>query len=304
MSQSQIQNNSQCLLSEKERCSILSRVSTIGIFGNIILSLFKLIAGIVGHSGAMISDAAHSLSDVIATFVAWIGVKMSMIDADREHPFGHERFECVASIILAGILLLAGLGIGWNQLEHVIHGDKVQIPGKIAMFAAIVSILVKEAMYHYTKACAVKLNSSAFHADAWHHRSDAFSSVGSLIGIAGARMNCPVLDPIAGFIISIFILKVAYDVFRDASSKIVDKSCPEAFEEELKRCIMEEPGVIDIDIFRTRTFGERIYVEAEIGIDGKKTLSEAHRIAENVHDRVELHYPTIKHIIIHENPHD
>lgn len=299
-----MQNTSQCTLSEKERRKILSRVSTVGILGNIVLSLFKLTAGIAGHSGAMISDAVHSLSDVIATFVAWIGVKMSMIDADREHPFGHERFECVASIILAGILLLAGIGIGYNQLDHVIHGEGIQIPGRIALIAAIVSIVVKEAMYHYTKACAVKLNSSAFHADAWHHRSDAFSSIGSLIGIAGARMNCPVLDPIAGFIISVFILKVGFDVFRDAASKIVDKSCPEALEEELKKCILEEPGVIDIDVFRTRTFGERIYVEAEIGIDGKKTLSEAHRIAENVHDRVEQHYPTIKHIIIHENPHD
>ncbi len=293
-------------LSPEERGRIISHATAVGIWGNILLSTYKLAAGILGHSGAMLSDAIHSFSDVLATFVAWIGVRMAEEKADRDHPYGHERFECVASIILAIILFTTAFGIGYGQFVKILsHGSGTQsVPGKIAFVAAIISILVKELMYHYTKHCARKLRSSAFMADAWHHRSDALSSIGSLIGITGARDGFPILDPIAGFIISLFILKVAISVFRDAVSKIVDKSCPKEFEEQLTACILEEPGVIDVDILRTRTFGERIYVDAEIGIDGAKTLSQAHQIAENVHDRIERKYPDIKHIFIHENPHD
>ena len=301
-----MQPKTQTELSPEKRAKIISHATAVGVWGNILLSTYKLVAGILGHSGAMLSDAIHSFSDVLATFVAWIGVRMAEAEADRDHPYGHERFECVASIILAIILFTTAFGIGYGQLVKIFSQESrpQEPPGGIALVAAIVSIIVKELMYHYTKHCAKRLRSSAFLADAWHHRSDAISSIGSLIGIAGARMSLPILDPIAGFIISLFILKVAISVFRDAVSKIVDKSCSKEFEEELTACILEEPGVIDVDILRTRSFGERIYVDAEIGIDGARSLSDAHRIAENVHDRIEREYPDIKHIFIHENPHD
>ena len=288
------------------RQRMLTMVTNVGIWGNVLLSAFKLTAGILGNSGAMISDAVHSISDVFATFVAWIGVKLAQKDADREHPYGHERFECVASLLLASILLMTGLGIIYSGVQSMIRwlqGETLHVPGMVALVAAVISIVTKELMYHYTRACARRLNSSAFFADAWHHRSDAFSSVGSLMGIAASRLNLPVMDPLASMVISLFILNVGFDVFRSAVSKMVDRSCPDEYETMIKECILQEPGVIDIDIFRTRTFGERVYVEAEIGLDGDMSLRDAHRIAENVHDRIERRFPEIKHVMIHENPH-
>ncbi|MEY8393118.1 cation diffusion facilitator family transporter [Lachnospiraceae bacterium 45-W7] len=194
--------------------AIIKQISMVGIIGNIILCAFKMFAGIVGKSGAMVSDAVHSLSDVFATFIAFLGVKMSKRGADKAHPYGHERMECIASLILGLILLVTGLGIGKVGLQNIFSGnyEELAIPGAIALVAAILSIAVKEAMYWYTRHYAKILNSAAFMADAWHHRSDAFSSIGSLIGIGGAMLGFPVLDAIASVVICLFILKVAFDI--------------------------------------------------------------------------------------------
>ena len=179
-------------MSEKK---IVVRLTAVGVTGNILLVAFKLYAGIAGHSGAMVSDAVHSLSDVFATFIAFIGVKLAQKGPDRDHPYGHDRLECLASTVLGVILLATGLGIGWGGLQKIIagHYESLAVPGGIALAAAIVSIVVKEGMFWYTRHYARKLNSSAFMADAWHHRSDALSSVGSLIGIGGAMLGVPVL---------------------------------------------------------------------------------------------------------------
>ena len=194
--------------------SIIRRISLVGIVGNVALSAFKLFAGIAGNSGAMVSDAVHSLSDVFATFIAFLGVRLSKKAADKEHPYGHERFECVASLLLGIILLITGLGIGKTGLEKIFAGsyETLAIPSMIALVAAITSIISKEAMYWYTRHYAKVLNSPAFMADAWHHRSDAFSSIGSLIGIAGAMLGFPVMDSVASVVICLFILKVSYDI--------------------------------------------------------------------------------------------
>ncbi|WP_432617458.1 cation diffusion facilitator family transporter, partial [Butyricicoccus sp.] len=182
------------------------RVSMVSIVGNIVLSLFKLFAGIVAHSGAMISDAVHSASDVFSSIVVIIGVKLSAKASDKEHPYGHERMECVAAVILAGILLATGLGIGLEAIKNIISRDyqSLAIPGVLAEVAAVISIASKEAMYQYTRWNAKKIDSSALMADAWHHRSDALSSIGALLGIFGARMGYPVLDPVASLIICVF----------------------------------------------------------------------------------------------------
>ena len=179
-------------MSEKK---IVARLTAVGVTGNILLVAFKLYAGIAGHSGAMVSDAVHSLSDVFATFIAFIGVNLAQKGPDRDHPYGHDRLECLASTVLGVILLATGLGIGWGGLQKIIagHYESLAVPGGIALAAAIVSIVVKEGMFWYTRHYARKLNSSAFMADAWHHRSDALSSVGSLIGIGGAMLGVPVL---------------------------------------------------------------------------------------------------------------
>ncbi|MCI7740037.1 MAG: cation diffusion facilitator family transporter [Lachnospiraceae bacterium] len=283
---------------------IVNRLSTVGIFGNILLTTFKLIAGIVGHSGAMISDAIHSLSDVFATLIAFLGVKMSQKKADKAHPYGHERLECVASMILAAILLFTGLGIGATGLQKITAGnyDQLAIPGVIALTAAVVSIVVKEAMFWYTRHYAKILNSAAFMADAWHHRSDALSSIGSLIGIAGAMLGFPVLDPIASVVICIFILKVAYDIFRDALNKMLDTSCSEEYENKISNYIAQQPGVVHLDMLRTRMFGNKVYIDTEISVDGDLPLRDAHDIAQHVHDSVEHNFDNIKHIMIHVNP--
>ena len=184
-------------------------VSWVSILANVLLSLLKLLAGLLAHSGAMVSDAVHSCSDVFSTVVVMIGMRLSARDSDREHPYGHERLECVAAVILAVVLLITGLFIGYGGLQTIIQGQSAElsVPGLAALAAALVSIAVKEGMFWYTRRYARALDSPALMADAWHHRSDAFSSVGALVGIAGARLGLPILDPLASVVICAFIVK-------------------------------------------------------------------------------------------------
>ena len=303
-SSSSLSSMQQSTLDIKEANRDIARVSVVGIVGNILLSSFKLFAGVIAHSGAMLSDAVHSLSDVFATLIALIGVKLARKTADKGHPYGHERLECVASLLLGIILLITGLAIGYAGLSKILGGryEALAVPGVLALVAAVVSIVVKEAMFWYTMYYAKKLHSSAFHADAWHHRSDALSSVGALIGIGAARLGFPVMDPIASVVICLFILKVAYDIGKDALRKMTDCACSEEQENQLRSCILSEEGVLGIDSLRTRLFGDRIYVEAEIVADGNETLTETHAVAERVHDTIEKNFTNVKHIMIHVNP--
>ena len=283
---------------------IANRVSIITIIGNLVLSVVKLLAGIIAHSNAMISDAIHSASDVFSTFVVIIGIKLASKNPDKEHPYGHERLECVAAIILSVVLFITGLGIGMDALKNILHGNysELQVPGILALIAAIVSIVSKEGMYWYTRYYAKKIDSSALMADAWHHRSDAFSSIGALIGIGGARIGFPIMDSIASLVIFLFIVKAAFDIFKDAMDKMVDHSCDEETEKELYDCVMKNEHVMGIDLLQTRIFGNKIYVDVEIQADGSITLQEAHNIAEAVHDDIEQEFPKVKHIMVHVNP--
>ena len=296
--------NSMTKDSSRDPQTIVNRVTSIGIIGNIILSLFKFFAGIIGHSSAMVSDAIHSLSDVFATFIAWLGIKLSMQAPDREHPYGHERLECVASLLLGAILFGTGLMIGLSGLKTIFagHYENLQAPGAVALVAAVVSIATKEGMFWYTRYYAKVLNSAAFMADAWHHRSDALSSIGSLIGIGGAMLGFPILDPIASVAIAICIIKVAFDILKDAVSKMLDTACSDEYEQKLSDFISSQEGVDRIDMLHTRMFGNKIYIDAEIAVDGDKSLTEAHAIAEHVHHQVEKNFDNIKHIMIHVNP--
>lgn len=281
-----------------------TKVSLLSIIGNTVLSVFKLIAGVVAHSGAMISDAVHSASDVFSSIIVIFGVRVSSKESDKEHPYGHERLECVAAIVLAVILGITGLGIGYFAIEKIIakNYSALAVPGTLALVAAATSIVAKEAMYWYTRYYARKLDSGALMADAWHHRSDALSSVGALIGIGGAKLGYPVLEPIASFVICLFVLKATYDIFKDAIDKMVDKSCDEQFQNEIKELVKSQEGVCDVDLLQTRLFGNKIYVDIEISADGNMTLTKAHDIAENIHTLLETTYPKIKHIMVHVNP--
>lgn len=283
---------------------IAMRVSWLSIVVNVGLSLFKLIAGWLAGSGAMISDAVHSASDVFSTFIVMVGVHISGKDPDREHPYGHERFECVASIVLAMVLFETGIAIGVKGIRTITAGNYsvLAVPGVLALVAAVVSIAVKEWMYHYTVYAAKRIQSGALKADAWHHRSDAMSSVGALIGVAGARMGYPVLDAVASVFICLFIAKAAYDIFRDAIEKMIDQSCDEETEARMQEIILSQQGVLGMSLLQTRIFGSRVYVDAEIEADGDLCLTEAHDIAERVHDAIEKEFASVKHIMIHVNP--
>ena len=283
---------------------IAMRVSKVSIVVNLILSAGKLLAGIFGRSGAMISDAIHSASDVFSTLVVIVGIKMSGKKSDKEHPYGHERMECVAAIVLSTVLAVTGLGIGGSAAVKILSGgyENLKIPGVLALAAAIVSIAVKEGMYWYTRINAKKIDSGALMADAWHHRSDALSSVGALIGITGARLGFPILDAVASLCICFFIEKAAYDIFKDSIDKMVDKACDEELENEIKTCVLQQKGVLGVDLLRTRVFGNKIYVDIEIKADGNVTLREAHSTAERVHDAIEKNFIKVKHIMVHVNP--
>lgn len=284
--------------------NIAVRVSVVSIVGNILLSVIKFIAGICAGSGAMVSDAVHSASDVFSSIIVIIGVKMSAKKSDKEHPYGHERMECVAAIVLAVVLLVTGLFIGDSTIDtlRAENVQEIKVPKAAALAAAVVSIIIKELMFWYTRYYAKILNSGAVMADAWHHRSDALSSVGALIGIAGARMGVPILEPVASLVICAFILKAAYDIFIDAIDKMIDHSCDDETEKNIYDCVMLQEGVDGIDLLQTRIFGSRIYVDIEIRVDGNKSLKEAHQTAEKVHTEIEKNFPNVKHIMVHVNP--
>ena len=284
--------------------AIATKVSWVGIIGNLILTSFKLFAGIVAHSGAMVSDAIHSASDVISTLVVLVSIKLAHKEADEKHPYGHERFECVASLLLSFILLVIGAGIGYEGVKKIFFTSNAEIlvPGVLALVAAGVSIVIKEGMYWYTITASKKINSSVLKASAWDHRSDAFSSIGSFAGILGARIGFPKLDAVASVVICFFILKVAIDIFKDAIDKMIDRSCSNEFVEEVKEAIKKDTDVIRIDDMKTRLFGDRIYIDVEIAVDGEKVLTDAHLVAKSVHDMIENNFPQVKHCMVHVNP--
>ena len=279
-----------------------TRVSLVSMITNVILTLLKLAAGLLAHSGAMISDAVHSASDIFSGLIVLLGVKISTKEPDEQHPYGHERYECVAALLLSGILAVVGGAIGIGAVKDIISGKTAEIPGLLALIAAVVSIAVKESLFWYTRGYAKKYRSTALHAEAWHQRSDALSSIGALIGIAGARMGVPVMEPIASLIIALFILRVAIRIFKEAIDQMVAHSCNEEAEEAFLTTALEQPGLMGVELLRMRMFGNRVYVDLEIAADPNLTLAAAHEIAEDVHDAIEKTFPEVKHIMVHVNP--
>lgn len=287
-----------------DKIHIANRVSTVSIIINIILSAIKVAAGIIAHSTALISDAVHSLSDVLSTFAVIAGVNLGERAADKGHQYGHERIESVFGIVLSMLLFITGVGIGITAVKAIATGSykTAEIPGLLALAAAFLSITVKEWMYHYTVRAAKKISSTALKADAWHHRSDALSSIGSFVGVLFARMGYPVCDPIAGIIICLFIVKAAWDIFYEAINQIVDKAADDETYNKICSVILAQEGVIGIDSLKTRLFGSRMYVDVEIQCNGEWTLYEAHYVAERVHYKIEESFPDVKHCMVHVNP--
>lgn len=277
------------------------KAAVITILENIILSAAKLIIGIATSSVAVVSDAVHSISDVFTTIIAIIGLRISKNCEDKEHPYGHEKFEPAMGMVLAVILAFTALFIGWEGIQKMSNPADIEI-SVWAIGVTIVSILVKEHMYWYTLRVAKKINSPALVADAWHHRSDSISSLGALIGLWGAKLGFLWMEPLAAVFICLIILKVSYDILMQSMQQLIDKSASEETLNKISSMVMSVDGVLKIDDLKTRIHGAALFVDIEIAVDNLLTVVEAHNIAETVHDLLESADMCIKHCMVHVNP--
>lgn len=272
------------------------RVSFVSIGGNLFLCALKLLAGIFGKSGALISDAVHSAADAIDTIIVIIGIKMASRAPDARHPYGHERMECVAAIILSIILGIIGVGIGYAGVDKIISGDyKVWgMPGKLALFAALAAIIIKEGLYWYMRSSAKAINSDSLMAIAWHNRADALSSIGSFIGILGARAGFPILDPLVSVIICLFVIKAALSIFIGAIHKMVDQACDPETLAEIQTIANAYSDQYSIGNIRTRIFGDKIYVEMKIFLPGNTSLERSTDLCLQLREHIEEEFEKVK----------
>lgn len=284
-----------------KRLKIGNKISIVTILVNVFLSLLKFIIGIIGNSSALLSDAVHSLSDVITTFCVMFGLKISEKPEDKDHPYGHEKFEPILTKVLSFILFATAISIGIAALKTLSEGSTA-IPSKITMLAAIISILTKEWMFRYTMKGAKEINSSSLEADAWHHRSDSLSSIGSLIGIIGARMGFAAADPIASIVICLIILKASVDIFLQATNQVVDKATDDETIKNIEKITLSVEGVKGIDSLKTRIHSNKLFIDLEISACKDMSFVDAHNIAEDVHKKIEETIPSVKHCTVHINP--
>lgn len=283
-----------------KRAMIGIKVSKNTMIGNGILSIVKVFIGIIANSNAMVADGIHSLSDFISTIGVILGLKFSSKPADDDHQYGHEKIESLVAIFLAIMLFLISIGIGFSAIKNIVNKNFV-IPGTLAIFAALLSIIVKEWMYNYTIKYASILNSPSMKADAWHHRSDSLSSIGVLIGIIGSRMGFTILDPLVSILISILIIKVSIEILKQGIEQIIDKAADKNTVDKMIKNIKSVKGVKNIDNIKTRLHANKIYVDLEISVDSDLTVSEGHNIAQIVHNLIEEDI-NVKHCMVHINP--
>ncbi|MDE6394003.1 MAG: cation diffusion facilitator family transporter, partial [Duncaniella sp.] len=258
------------------------KVTLVGTAVNAVLIVLKFIAGFVGRSSAMVADAVHSLSDFVSDVIVLIFVKIASKPRDKSHDYGHGKFETLATLIIGVLLAIAGIGLMINGIESVIrslHGEQLSRPTMLALVIAVIGIGSKEWLYHYTIRAGKRLNSQAVVANAWHHRSDAISSLGTLVGIAGAMFlgdKWRILDPAAAVVVSLFIIKSGYDIIKPCISELLEASLPEKSEREIVRLVKTVPGIVSVNNLRTRRIGNGIAVDLHARMDGNMTLSEAH----------------------------
>lgn len=282
------------------------RISIKGMLINLLLFTVKVIAGLLIHSVSLLSDAVHSLTDIFSTFVVMIGIKLSSKPADKGHPYGHDKIESIIAFLLGLMLFGIGAAIGYRGIE------KLQMPQTMyntyyildifAIGAALISISVKEWMYRFTIKCANQIKSSALRADAWHHRCDAISSVGSLIGVIGLCLKLSIIDVIACFIISIFIFKSAFSICADACGRMIDSSGNCEIIHKIEQLILDNKEILSLDMLKTRQFGSKIYVDVEVTLDRSISFEHSHAIAHSVHDCIEKNIEEVKHCMVHVNP--
>ena len=291
-----------------ERSQEIYKVTLVGGVVNVVLLLFKFVAGIVGHSAAMVADAVHSLSDFITDVIVLVFVHISSKPKDKSHDYGHGKYETLAMTLIGVALLIVAIGIIYSGAMKIIawmNGEQLEAPGMLALWAALLSVLLKEGVYQYSMVKARQLNSQVVEANAWHHRSDALSSVGTAIGIGGAiflGQRWTVLDPIASLVVGAFIVKVAVDLLHRGIDDLMEHSLPEDVEEEILRIVGELKGVVDPHDLRTRKIGNRYAIELHILMDGDITLHEAHNKASEVEDLLRARYGEDTHVAVHVEP--
>lgn len=290
------------------RIKEIRNITLIGSVINFILTFGKIVAGIVGQSSAMVADGIHSLSDFITDVIVIVFIRVSGKEKDRDHQYGHGKFETFATLLISLALFIVGIGIlysGAGKITGSFKGELIEKPGYIALYAALISIISKEGLFWYTKIEGRRLNSQAMIANAWHHRSDAFSSVGTALGISGAILlgeRWRILDPIAGVIVSFFIMKVAWDIAKPSIDELVDRSLPEKTEKELEEIIRGTKGVEYFHNLRTRKIGDTISVEVHIKVDKDLTVEISHQIATETEKRIRKRFGDRTHVIVHVEP--
>ncbi len=284
------------------------RVTLVGSVVNLLLLVFKFVAGILGHSAAMLADAVHSLSDFVTDIIVIVFVRISSKPEDEGHDYGHGKYETLATAIIGLILLFVGFGILWNGATSIWdfwQGGELKEPGMLALWAALASILFKELLYQYTVLKGRRLNSQAVVANAWHHRSDALSSIGTAVGIGGAILlgeQWLILDPLAAVVVSLFIMKVAIQLLVPSMNELLEKSLPAEVEEKIKQEILAFPGVTSPHHLRTRRIGSSYAIEVHIRMDGQITLEEAHHTATAIENRLKSEFGSRTYINIHVEP--
>ena len=291
-----------------DRTKDIYRVTLVGSVINVVLLLFKFVAGIIGHSAAMLADAVHSLSDFVTDVIVLVFIHISGKPQDKSHDYGHGKYETLAMTLIGVALLLVALGIlnsGAMKIKLWLDGEQLEAPGTIALWAALLSVVLKEGVYRYSMIKARQLNSPAVEANAWHHRSDALSSIGTAVGIGGAiflGQRWTVLDPIASVVVGIFIVKVSVSLLRRGIGDLLEQSLPDAVEEEILQLVAALPGLSKPHDLRTRRIGNHYAIELHILMDGNITLREAHDKASEVEETLKSHYGQETHVAVHVEP--
>jgi cation diffusion facilitator family transporter len=291
-----------------ERSKEIYKVTLVGGVVNVLLLLFKFVAGVVGYSAAMVADAVHSLSDLATDIIVLLFVRISSKPSDKSHDYGHGKFETLAMTIIGVSLLMVAIGIVYGGITKVVawaNGASLKAPGTLALWAALLSVVMKEAVYRYSMVKARQLNSQAVEANAWHHRSDALSSIGTALGIGGAiflGQRWTVLDPLASIVVGVFIVKVAADLLRNGIGDLMEQSLPDAVEEEIVHMVEELPGVDEPHSLRTRRIGNHYAIELHIRMDGGISLREAHDKATEVEQLLRSRYGEETHVAVHVEP--
>ena len=293
-------------MNNKQEEKIIKKTTVLTMFANAFLSIIKIVVGIIGNSQVLISDAINSISDVVTNIVVYISAIFSRKERDSDHPYGHEKIDSVTSIFLGVAILITAFEVGKNALitlyNYLFNGLIIPAPSWYVLIVVFITIVFKELLFQKTKRDAKKAQSSALMAQAWDHRSDTLASFGAVIGITGAMIGWSFLEPIASFVIALFILRVGYKIISEGVSQVVDKAANDLTCKKLKEIIFRDKDVKSLDDIKTRMLGMKVYVDLEIGLKYSMTLEDAHEIAERLHDAIENEMPEVIHCMIHVNP--